>query len=182
LLCCTGFLASCAFPRAAYKPGFDFSRIRTVRIGDFSSVGQAPNSGAVVANEFIRQLLAAGYSVTDSNEADVVLIGTVNEYQPNRRYLINTGQGNGDRRVVVMQQPVELSGNNAYDLGSAFGLGDDNKIIVSNATVGVSAYLKDEKNGEIIWSNSYSYEGLDMSTALDGTVRYLLRSLPRDRQ
>lgn len=178
-----GMLFSCAYPRAAYKTGFDFSKIRTIGVGDFSSVGNEPNSGSVVANEFMRQLLSEGYSVktADAQDADVIMVGNVNEYQPNRRYLINSGRGNGRQQIVVLQQPVELSGSTAYNLGTAFGLGEENKIIVSNATVGVSAYLKDAHTGEILWSNSYSYEGLDLNTALDGTVRYLLRTLPRSK-
>lgn len=174
--------SSCAVSRAALKPGFDFSKIQSVKIGDFSSAANQPNSGAVIANAFMRELLLRGFAVkiSDSDSADAVLMGNVSEYQPNRRYLIKVdNKQNAAAQTIVIQQPIELGGSNTYNLGSAFGLGDDNRIIVSNATVGISAYLKDIRTGEIVWSNAYTYEGLDLNTAVEGAVRYLLGSLPK---
>ncbi|MHB9154807.1 MAG: hypothetical protein ACYC5N_03820 [Endomicrobiales bacterium] len=174
-------LFSCAVPRAAVKKGFDFSGIRTVRVGSFTSAVSLSNSGAVVANEFIRQLLASGYSVRNdaAGEADAVLEGNVTEYLPNQRYLMQNVR-NDDPNVVVVQPqfPVEISGSHVYNLGTAFGPGEESQIIVSNATVGIAAYLKDARTGDILWSSSFTYEGLDLNTALEGTVRSLLRSWP----
>jgi hypothetical protein len=179
-------ITACDTPRASYKAGFDFSRIRSVKVETFSSVARQPNSGSVVANEFIRQLLARGLSVkTDDigGPADVILTGSVNEFQPTRRYLINAqpedGRHGGRHQDVVVQPPVEVGGSSVYDLGT--GDIDGNRVAVSNATVGISAYLKDAATGEIIWSDAFSYEGLDLTTALDGAVHYLLSSLPAHR-
>ncbi len=174
---------SCASPRVAYKKGFDFSQIRTVRISGFTSAAAQSNAGAVVANEFVRQLLSGGYSVVsaDSAASDVVLEGNVMEYLPNHRYLIQDVSQDQSKQVIVTYPPVELSGSNVYNQGTAFGIGEGNKIIVSNATVGISAFLKDAHTGEIIWSNTYTYEGLDLNTALEGAVGYLLRSWPAKR-
>lgn len=175
------FICSCASPRAAYKKGFDFSGIRDIRVGNFSSFGGNSNSGPVVAGEFIRQLINSGYSVkqSPSDNVDAVIEGNVTEYYPNRRFLIQVAQKEGTgNNVVIYQSPVEISGSNVYNLGSAFGLGEENRVVVSNATIGISAMLKDARTGEVVWSNMYTYEGLDLGTALEGTVKYLLRSLP----
>ncbi|OGS17107.1 MAG: hypothetical protein A2219_04615 [Elusimicrobia bacterium RIFOXYA2_FULL_50_26] len=177
------FFSGCASPRVAFKQGYDFTRIKVVKIGEITPATKKSNSGAVIANEFIRQLLAAGYTVktADDGAYDVVLEGNVTEYLPNNRYLIQTNKADGATKVVVINQPVELSGTNAYNLGSAFGLGEDSRVVVSNATVGVSAFLRDAVTGEVVWSNTYSYEGLDLTTAMEGVVRYLLRSWPVKR-
>jgi hypothetical protein len=181
-----GLLAGCASPRAAYKAHFDFDHIRSVEVGSFTSAEYASHSGPAVAGEFMRQLLSAGYTVKTAPQAegvDVVLGGSVIEYQPNRRYLVQNGGGNAGRQVVVVQPPVELGGNNTYNLGPVFGPDETTgHVIVSNATIGVSAHLKDAKTGEVLWSGMYTYEGLDLNTALEGAVRYLLRSwVPRYR-
>jgi hypothetical protein len=173
------FLVSCAAQRVAYKEGFNFSEIKSVTVGDFTPSSQMPNSGSVVASEFVRQLLQKGYSVKTSGrgKADYVLTGSVSEYFPNRRYLvINRQQDESKDTIVIQNQELEISGSNVYNLGSAFGMGDESKIIVSNATVGIHAYLKEASTGEVVWSNSYAYEGLDLNTALEGTVGYLLSS------
>lgn len=181
-------IISCVSPRVAYKQGFDFKNIKSVTVGQFSSSRDDSNSGHVVASEFIRQLLAMGYAVKTSEDegTEFILTGSVTEYFPNRRYLIMTGEKESqqddssnkesNQKIVITQQQIELSGTSVFNLGSAFGLEENNNIIVSNATVGVSAYLKDVKSGEVVWSNSYTYEGLDLNTALEVTVASLLRS------
>lgn len=179
-------ICSCASPRVAFKKDFDFSGIKTIRVGDFSSSARQPNSGSVVANEFIRQLLASGYNVVTSaaDKADATLEGSVTEYLPNQRFLVQSEEGNprDHRQVVVTYPPVELSGTSVYNTGAAFGVGEGSQVIVSNATVGVSAYLKDASTGEVVWSDAYTYEGLDLNTAMEGTVRSLLHSLPMKAQ
>lgn len=174
----TFFILSCASPRVAVKKDFDFSKIKTVRIGEFTSSTSNTNSGSVVANEFVRQLLDRGYSVktSDTDASDVVIMGSVTEYFPNRRYLLINQENEDSQQTVVLQQQIEISGTSAYNLGSVFGMGDESKIVVSNATVGILAYLKDVNTGDVVWSSSYTYEGIDLQTALEGTVRYLLNS------
>lgn len=185
LLPVIALLCACATPRAALKPGFDFSRIKVVRVGEFTAAPNQANSGAVIANEFVRQLLAMGYIVkTSENDgsADAVLMGSVTEFQPNRRYLIQQQPAGGRNRTVVVNPPIELGGTSTYDLGTAFGLGENSKIVVSNATIGVTAYLRDNASGDVVWSNTYSYEGLDLNSAMEGTVRYLVHSWPAKQQ
>ena len=180
--CCLSlaFVSACAAPRAAYFSGYDFSKVKTIQIGEFSPAPNQSNSGQIIASEFIRQLLAAGYKVrtSESEDVDVILSGNVLEFQPNRRYLITENSQSQAQNVIISQPPIEVGVSNTYNLGSAFGLGDNSKVIVSNATVGVSAFLKDKKTGEIIWSNSYTYEGLDLESALSGAAGYLTKSIP----
>lgn len=180
LLAIAFITASCAAPRAAIKAGYDFNKIRTIQIGEFTASANQPNSGSVVSGEFMRQFLSKGYAVKTSaaSDVDAVLEGNVSEYIPNNRYLVQKSKNNP--KGAHISRPIEISGSNVYNLGSAFGL-ENSQIIVSNATVGISAYLKDPKSGEVVWSNSYTYEGLDLNTALEGCVRYILRSLPPDK-
>jgi hypothetical protein len=177
-----GLFTSCATQRAAYYSGYDFSKVKTIEIGEFSSAPNQSNSGQIISSEFIRQLLTAGYKVrtNESEDVDLVISGNVLEFQPNRRYLIVDNPQGQAQNVIVNQPPIEIGGSNTYNLGSAFGLGDNSKVVVSNATIGVSAFLKDKKTGEIIWSNSYTYEGLDLESALSGAVGYLTKSIPRN--
>jgi len=176
-------LSSCAAPMASFKAGYDFPGIQAVGIGEFTPSADQPNSGSVVAGEFAKQLLSRGYSVKDFQqgvEVDAVIEGDVTEYLPNHRYLVSNPP-RGGRGNVIVQQPVELSGSNAYNLGSSFGMGDDSQVVVSNATVGISARMRDARTGEVIWASHYTYEGLDLDTALEGVVQYLLSSIPGNK-
>ncbi|MCL2144436.1 MAG: hypothetical protein FWH43_02950 [Endomicrobia bacterium] len=176
-------LSACASPRAVIKQDYDFSSVKTVRVGNFISETEYSNSGSSVQSAFIRQLLAKGYRVkVDANtQADVFIEGSVTSYVPDKKYLVRLAEEDRrhGRHAVYAGDITEISGSTMYDLGSAFGLGEPNKIMASNATVGIYAYMVDSDTDEIVWSDSYTYEGLDISSALEGAVKYILRSLPR---
>ncbi|MCL2390217.1 MAG: hypothetical protein FWC88_02185, partial [Endomicrobia bacterium] len=65
-------------------------------------------------------------------------------------------------------------------LGPAFGFNDGSRVIASNATVGVFAFMTDIRTGKVVWSISQTNEGLDLSSALDGVVRFMVRTIPRE--
>lgn len=177
-------LSGCASTRAVIKQDYDFSSVKSVRVGRFTSNGNYSNSGSAVQNAFISQLLSKGYNVkTGRNaETDAVIRGSVTTYIPDKKYLVRQS---GDGRVydgrdvyIYANDITEVGGGTMYDLGPAFGLNEPNKIMASNATVGVYAYMEDSATGEIVWAYSYTYEGLDLAAALDGAVKHILRSLP----
>ncbi|MDR1195964.1 MAG: hypothetical protein LBL00_05760 [Endomicrobium sp.] len=178
-------MSACASPQAVIKPDYDFASIRSVRVGRFTSNTDYSNSGSVVQNAFIRQLLAKGYNVKAGGreaESDVIIRGSVTTYTPDKKYLIrlpeDDGFGRGAYPVIYTSDITEISGSTMYDLGPALGLNEPNKIMASNATVGIYAHMEDSQTGEIVWSDSYTYEGLDLASALDGAVKRILRSLP----
>ncbi|MCL2798706.1 MAG: hypothetical protein FWD54_00255 [Endomicrobia bacterium] len=175
---------SCASNRAVIKPDYDFASVRTVRVGNFSSADNFANSGDMVQSAFIRQLLARGFMVvTDPNSnADVVIEGSVTTFSPDRRYLVRMPPDDGRRGHWRggHRDMVEVGGSNVYDLGPAFGFNDGSRVIASNATVGVFAFMTDIRTGKVVWSISQTNEGLDLSSALDGVVRFMVRTIPRE--
>lgn len=178
------FVMSCATNRAVVKQDYDFSQIKTIRVENFADSGYE-NSGSVVKNAFVKQLLEKGYKVVvDKNlSADVVIEGSLTAYNPDKKYLVNdsSNEKRGRRQTVVYNNQItEIGGSNVYDLGTAFGMGKNSRVVASNATVGIYAYMIDAKTSEVIWSASYTYEGLDLSTALEGAVKYILRTIPQE--
>jgi len=178
----TVILSGCvsAYKRVPYKVGYDFKTIEKIYIEEFKPISNDmySNSGSVVRDAFVLEFLRRGYKVmSDAASADVIISGSVITYNPEKRYIIML-QKPGEKRLVN-QQLTEIPGSNVYSFGSAFGLKEDNQILVSNAIVGVSANMRDAKSGEIVWSNDFTYEGLDLSSALSGVVSYLVRTIPK---
>jgi hypothetical protein len=163
------FMTSCSLNRAVLKPGYDFSSVKSICVGIFTSNSAANNSGDAVQSSFVRQLLAKGYRVVTSASAgaDVIIEGSVTSFQAERRYAVYVPERRRGR------EGGRRYGTNFYDLGTPFGV---NRVIASNAEVGVYAYMTDLRTGEIIWSDSYVYEGLDLPSALDGAVNSLIRT------
>jgi hypothetical protein len=177
-------MSACVSPQAVIKPDYDFTSVKSIRVGRFTSNTDYSNSGSVVQNAFIRQLMAKGYNVKvgRDTQSDAIIRGSVTTYAPDKKYLIrfpeDDGFGHNAYPVIYTSDIMEISGSTMYDLGPAFGLNEPNKIMASNATVGVYAYMEDTQSGEIVWSDSYTYEGLDLASALDGVVKRILRTLP----
>jgi len=170
-------ILSCT-PRVAIKPGFDFTKVGNIGVGDFTAFPGAPNSSELVRDEFTRQLMRMGYNVKRGKDGvDYVFEGTIIEFAPAKRYLFYNGDPNSSQQqLVIGGMGLEISGSNVYSLGSAFGL-KNSQIVMSNSIAGLSARLVDIKTGEIIWTNAFSFEALDIQFAIEGTVNYLLKSL-----
>jgi hypothetical protein len=177
-------LSSCVVHRAVIKQDYNFAAVKTVCVGNFADA-QYENSGVAVQSSFVKALMARGFNVVTGNKikADVLIEGSLTTFQPDKKYLVRMPQYERRHRrhnIVYDNDIVEIGGSSMYDLGTAFGLGENNRIMVSNATVGINAYMVDTKTGEIVWSDSYTYEGLDLTAALNGAVRYIVRTIPMD--
>jgi len=161
------FFSGCATTKTVVKKGYDFSNIKKIAVLKFSGIG-----GEAVANEFIRQFLASGISVIDrsgtetvdskSLGVDAVISGNVVEFNPSNKLLIFKEKGD----IVISDRAYPISGTTVLPTGSAFGLEDANVFSVS-ASVSVSAKMTDATTGEVVWSDSNSYEALDINTAVE---------------
>jgi len=181
--------SGCVSSNAVYKQDYDFSKIKNVYVenGSYSSQTQA------IRDSIIKQLMSKGFNLkASSTDADIIVDYSITEYQPSKKYLIHKedpfppahpagmhGPGHVNS-VVVYNDPVEIGGSSVYDLGTAFGV-DNATVIASNATVGVSLTIKDVATKDIIWTNSYTYEGLDLTSAVDGVIRYILKAFPPEQ-
>ncbi len=172
------FLSACASPRMAVKQGYDFSKINRISIAPFSGTG-----GNAVSDEFVRLLVGTGVEITDTKHpADVILNGSVTEYKPSDKLMVFLGDAsvmNSAGQSVILNNPiVSMSGTQVMPQGMAMGVPNAQVVSVS-ATVGIIARLVDAKTGSMVWADSMSYEGLDINSALQGTVGTLVRSMGR---
>jgi hypothetical protein len=172
------FLSGCASSRMTVKPGYDFSKIKKISVGSFVGPG-----GSAVSDEFVRLLIGSGISIVDAKHTgDVTLSGSVTEYRPGDKLMVflgDTSVAGANGQTVVMNNPIiNLSGSQVSPLGPAMGVPNTQVVSVS-ATVGVIARLVDTPTGSVVWADSLSYEGLDIQSALQGTVGSLVRSLSR---
>lgn len=156
----------CAATKTVVKKGYDFSNVKKIAVLKFSG-----NGGEALSNEFISQFLASGISVIDRSGTetvdlktlgvDAVISGNVIEFNPSNKLLIFKDKGG----IVISDRVYPISGTTVLPTGSAFGLEDANVFSVS-ASLSVSAKMTDTATGEVVWSDSNSYEALDMNTAV----------------
>jgi hypothetical protein len=78
---------------AVVKLNYDFSKVKTVRVGQFSSVKRYKGISDAVQNAFIQNLLAGGYNVvSDPNvKVDCIIEGGVTSLYRVREEWIDNG-------------------------------------------------------------------------------------------
>ena len=189
-------IVSCTSTGAVYKQDYNFSNIKNVYVDESSYSDQTQ----AIRDSIVKQLMSKGFNLkSTSSEADIIVSYSITEYQPSKKYLIRNNNynqpiyrngnvpppppnsslnhHNNVNVNVYTNEALEISGSSVYDLGTAFGV-RDSRIIASNATVGVAITMKDVSSNDIIWTNSYTYEGMDLMSAVNGVVRYILKSFP----
>lgn len=168
-------LTGCFAPvRTGTKPGADFSRIKSVLVLEPAFPEQR-----FVTDEFARQLLARGYRVRvgePDTHSDAWLQITVSQVVPDKKYLVPLKGAWGDQSVVY-NAVTEISGRSLYPAGGSPGL-NDAQILVSNATISLSARLLEPGTRDLLWSGSVTYEGLDLDVAVEGSVASLFKRFP----
>jgi hypothetical protein len=157
-------VAGCTSHRVIVNPAFDFSKVRRISVAPFDGPG-----GPAATDEFVKELVQTGIEVTDAKHAgDVLLQGSVTEYKPAMQLMVFLGN---DYPVVT---PMSQVTPEAAALGA-----HRSQVAAVIATVGIQAHLSDTSTHNIVWADSYSYEGLDLSSAMGAVVGSLTRSLKR---
>jgi hypothetical protein len=173
-------LAGCAAHRAAVQPAMDLSKVQRVSVRPFEGAG-----GAAVADEFVRQWLGSGLEFRDDKGAtDVVLQGTVTEYKSNDQRIVFLGNtvlaAAGGQTVVISNPVLSLQSSAVMPEGvGAFVNAKKAQVVSKGAVVGVVARLTAASSGQILWAESFVYEGLDIPSAQHAVVEHLTRSASR---
>jgi hypothetical protein len=170
-------LCACATKQKPIKSVADFSRIHKISVVPFEGTG-----GREVTDEFVRQLLALGLEVTDSQHpGDAVLKGAVEDYKPAHTLMVFLGKTTvlvpGGQPVTV-NNPILSPGTAQVTPNAAAGTRNAQVASVS-AMVGVEAQLTEASSGAALWSGTYSYEAMDMPGAIQAVVGALAQSLGR---
>jgi hypothetical protein len=105
--------------------------------------------------------------VTDAHHpGDVILQGTVTEYKPNNQLMVILDENNSiiTPTAQAIPEAAAVSSRQA-------------QIATVIASVWIQARLVEVSTHRIVWAGSYSYEGLDLATALEAAVGSLKWSM-----
>ncbi|OGF48759.1 MAG: hypothetical protein A2231_13280 [Candidatus Firestonebacteria bacterium RIFOXYA2_FULL_40_8] len=179
LLILAVFLAGCSSQRVATRKDYNFANIKRVAILGFSSHMDYRNSGDVVADGFVLQLMNRGFKVVERNKINSILseqqLATMNKL---------------DEETV--KKVGKILGVDAILTGSVIKYIEDKKTVIyyndkdgapasqSNlqlAEISVSARLFDVETGEIVWSGSDHDSGFEISDAIFGVAQSLVSSI-----
>jgi hypothetical protein len=173
-----GCFLACA-PKSVVKANASTdSALRRIYLAPFEG-----DTGSVIRKAMGHALLDKGVTLVDRPQrADAVLLGTVVEYNPEKKLMVFLGNANAvspNGQTQPVSNPVVTTNTN---LVTAQGLiqGQENMQIASGiASVVVSLRLQHNRNGAIVWVDEYGYEGLDIQRALQVVAGTLAQSLQR---
>lgn len=115
---------------------------------------------------------------------DALFVGTVVASSPSQSYVVtntNSGYppgypGGGMYGYGMPSQVTPIAGNNIYSQGSVIGI-PGSQIVTSAAQVSMVSRMVDVQTGQILWSASMTYQGLDRLSAITDIANSFINSL-----
>ncbi|MDR3195702.1 MAG: hypothetical protein LBT58_02815 [Endomicrobium sp.] len=156
---------------AVVKPDYDFSKVKSIRVGQFSSGKRYRGVGDAVQNAFIQNLLANGYDVVSEAKvkADCIIEGSVTSFYRVREERIDNVYYHG--RSGIYSRRRNRWRSMPYD-AMAYN---------NTVNIGVSARMTDVETDRVVWSDSFNNESWDEDSAISGAVKSVLKSLPKEK-
>ena len=175
-------VTGCATPAPKpVKEGYNFNHVRRIAIGAFDG-----NGANVVSQEFVRQLLATGLTITDQPKtADATLTATIVDYKSAAKSLVYLGVAtipgqNGQSTTMTNPMTSTPTGDGMSETSNISW--PKTQVVAVNAEVGVIARLIDVRTGAAVWTRSYSYEALDIQVAVRVVAESLCQQLSQTLQ
>ncbi|MFH1239400.1 MAG: GNA1162 family protein [bacterium] len=160
-------ITGCVSSRAAIKSDYDFTKIKRIGVLRFANYSKNVSSGAAVADEFIRQLLIKNINVVERINLDRLI---------QEQDLNSSGYLNPE----TAKKAKELLGVDAIITGTVMEYSPRvrrQQSDITTAEVSISARMIDVETGSVVWANSYTYDAMDIQTAIEWTISDLLNSL-----
>jgi hypothetical protein len=141
------------------------------------------DTGSTITKEMEHALLANGVTVVDRpQKADAVLLGTVVEYNPDKKLMVYLGNANSvgsNGQSQAVTNPVVTSNATQVTAQGLIQSQENMQIASGIASVVLSLRLQQSPHGGIVWVDEYSYESLDIQRALRVVAGTLAQSLQR---
>jgi len=172
------FIVGCG-AEYAIRRDYDFKKIKSVAVVDFSNTSVFGNSGNVIEDEFVYQLLKAGFKVIERSKVDLVLkekgIASLSENDP--ELIKSIGRILGVDAIITgtVSKYIADGKNTIYTTDNSGNV--TAQVFLTEAEVDVSARMIDVYTGEVVWSAKDSDKGFDIQNAVSGAASGIIDSL-----
>lgn len=169
-------ISGCAYQQVAMKKDYDFTKIKRVAVVGFAGYSGFRNSGDVVADEFIMQLLNKGMSVIERSRIDV-LMRERQIRQMDSETAKDIGKILGVDVVITGSVVKYVEDNKSIIYNTDKDGRTTSQITMSEARTEIYARMIDVQSGEIVWTSRNHDVALDIADAVSYTVSGLLSTL-----
>jgi len=177
------FYGNCANP-PAINDKYDFNSAKSIKIDKISDYLNFPGSGKIMEDNLSFIFMKNGFNVSHTNNNSTVI--SLNEQGVNTLKLSCTLTEYTDRETILIPYRVEDKGSietiitqttdsekgttNSITTTSTTTTNDGGsiqetgKLEYTQARVGIILKIKDEKTGLLVWTHSYWYSGIELSS------------------
>tara|TARA_B100001250_G_scaffold63545_2_gene50010 strand:+ start:1471 stop:2094 length:624 start_codon:yes stop_codon:yes gene_type:complete len=184
------FLFSC-YNNPAIKSSYNFFNVKSIEILPVEDHSYLQGSGKMISNSISYNFLKLGFDVNQSDDQNnFIFIGSgnkklilsciVTEFTDSELIIVPYKYENRGYTETVLNQSSTDSKKNKKDTdlltttstkthGGSITQGS--KVEYSRAKVGIILTMKDKLTGDLVWSNSYWYSGLELHKTTESCVR-----------
>jgi len=177
------FNSNCTNP-PAINDKYDFKSAKSIKIDKISDYLNFPGSGKIMEDNLSFLFMKNGFNVSQTNNNSAVI--SLNEQGINTLKLSCTLTEYTDRETILIPYRVEDKGSietiitqttdsekgttNSITTTSTTTTNDGGsiqetgKLEYTQARVGIILKIKDEKTGLLVWTHSYWYSGIELSS------------------
>ena len=173
----------------AVQSKYDFSGVGILQVNKISDHSSMLGSGEMVLNRITHNFLKYGYSVNESNDnlfeveissgkLSLELSCIITEFTDSEMIVVPyRHEDRGYTKTVVQQssdQDKEKEKSQSQTSTTTTHAGkvrQGNRVEYTQSKVGVMLKMIDQDSGDMVWSNSYWYSGLELQRTIDLCIK-----------
>ena len=175
----------------AINQAYDFSMVKKINIAKIADFSKRLGSGQVMEDNISFMFMKNGFNVSqiadnriiinlnDSGENNLTLSCTLTEYTDRETILIPYRVEDRGSIETTITQLSESNGNDQNAIATTStttttdggSIQESRKLEYTQARVGIILKLKDEKTGLLVWTHSYWYSGIELSSTAQVCAR-----------
>ena len=184
------FLISC-YNNPAINSSYNFFNVRSIEILPVEDHSYLQGSGKMISKSISYNFLKLGFNVNEpNNQNNFIFIGngnkklilscTITEFTDSELIIVPYKYENRGYTETVLNQSSSDSEKNKKNIDlhttsstktHSGSVSEGSKVEYSRAKVGIILTMKDKHTGNLVWSNSYWYSGLELHKVTESCVR-----------
>ena len=168
----------------AVNEAYDFSIVNNIKIDKIGDYPKRPGSGQIMEDNLSFIFMKNGFNVSqlnnnstvinlnDKGDKNLSLSCTLTEYTDRETILIPYRVEDRGSIETIITQSSESDGNDQNAIATTStttttdggSVQESRKLEYTQARVGIIIKLKDEETGLLVWTHSYWYSGIELSS------------------
>ena len=177
----------------AISSNYDFKNVGTLIINQIDDFPKSPKSGQLFFSNITHNFLKFGYDVNvlDFNQSSIhikketgklLLSCVITEFTDSKMIVVPYRHEDRGYTKTIVEQSANNNKNDEEDLKfnqiqtsttttHGGNIKEGNRIEYTQSRVGIILKITDYNSGNLVWSNSYWYSGLEMQKTIESCVK-----------